>query len=450
MEESLTKAEVPVAVHQRTSLIPMVIIGCLFFVFGFVTWLNGSLIPFLKIACELNHMEAYFVTMAFYIAYTVMALPMAYVLKRTSYKNGIMLGLLVMAVGSLIFIPAANERMFSIFLLGLFMLGTGLTILQTAANPYIVLLGPEESAAVRISIMGLLNKGAGVIAPIIFTAFMLGDMGQFDEAQLAVITESQRNIQLNELAQRLADPYFIMAATLCVLAVFIKLSPLPAINLEDKKQDNTNTSQNDSILAYPQLILGAVTLFLYVGVEVIAGDTIGLFGQELGVENFGQLTSYTMVFMVLAYLFGMFSIPRFMKQETALMLSAVLGLLLTFLIMFTPRDSAVIWSSLIFWQDAGYLPDVVLYVAMLGFANALVWPAIWPMALSGLGKHIETGSALLIMGISGGALIPLAYGALTEATTNSQSSYIVMLPCYLFILFYALKGHKLRQWGSSS
>ena len=275
---------------------------------------------------------------------------------------------------------------------------------------------------------------------------MLSNMGQFDEIKLAALTDVERNVQLNELAQRLADPYLIMAATLFVLAIFIKLSPLPAINIEEKKQNEANSNNSESILAYPQLILGAVTLFLYVGVEVIAGDTIGLFGQELGVENFGQLTSYTMVFMVLAYILGMLIIPRVIKQETALMLSAVLGLLLTFLIILTPKDSAVIWSSLIFWQDVGYLPDVVLYVAMLGFANALVWPAIWPMALSGLGKHIETGSALLIMGISGGALIPLAYGALTEATANSQNSYIVMLPCYLFILFYAFKGHKIRHW----
>ena len=191
-------------------------------------------------------------------------------------------------------------------------------------------------------------------------------------------------------------------------------------------------------------------MFLYVGVEVIAGDTIGLFGQELGVENFGQLTSYTMVFMVLAYILGMLVIPRVIKQETALMLSAVLGLFLTILIIITPAESAVIWPSLNFWQEVGFLPDVVLYVAMLGFANALVWPAIWPMALSGLGKQIETGSALLIMGISGGAILPLIYGALTEATGNSQGAYIIMLPCYLFILFYALKGHKIRHWSDKA
>ncbi|WP_440873679.1 sugar MFS transporter [Thalassotalea sp. PLHSN55] len=442
------EAILPVESNKQRTLMPMMIIGSLFFVFGFVTWLNGSLIPFLKIACELNHMEAYLVTMAFYIAYTVMALPMAYVLKRTGYKNGMMLGLLVMAIGSLIFIPAANERMYSIFLFGLFMLGTGLTILQTAANPYIVLLGPQESAAVRISIMGLLNKGAGVVAPIIFTAFIFAGMEQFDESQLALLSEAQRTLQLNELAQRLVNPYIIMAATLFVLAIFIKLSPLPSMNTE-AMQTSDNDTESTSIMAFPQLILGVITLFLYVGVEVIAGDTIGLFGQELGVTNFGELTSYTMVFMVLAYLVGMFTIPHFIKQETALMLSAVLGLVLTMLIIITPTDSALIWSNLIFWREVGYLPDVVLYVAMLGFANALVWPAIWPMALNGLGKHIETGSALLIMGISGGALLPLIYGAITEMSGNSQGAYLIMLPCYAFILFYALKGHKIRRWSSN-
>ena len=150
--------------NHRSTLIPMLIVSGLFFMFGFVTWLNGSLIPFLQIACELNHMEAYLVTMAFYIAFIVMALPMSVILRRVGFKNGMMLGLFVMVVGALIFIPAALLRMYSIFLIALFVLGTGLTILQTAANPYIVLIGPPETAAVRISIMGVLNKGAGVVA----------------------------------------------------------------------------------------------------------------------------------------------------------------------------------------------------------------------------------------------------------------------------------------------
>ncbi|PKH88531.1 sugar MFS transporter [Colwellia sp. Bg11-28] len=428
---------------KQSSFIPMVIVGGLFFVFGFVTWLNGSLIPFLKIACELNHMEAYLVTMAFYIAYTIMALPVAAVLKRVGYKNGMVYGLLVMAIGAVIFIPAAQARMYSVFLLALFILASGLTMLQTAANPYIVLLGPKETAAVRISIMGLLNKSAGIIAPIVFTAFVLSDISQFDETRLAMLDEVERNAALLDLSSRLVMPYIVMAIMLAILAVMIKFSPLPEPVLEDDKDDSDDKW---AILRFPQLIFGALTLFFYIGVEVIAGDTIGLFGQEMGVTNFGQLTSYTMAFMVVAYLTGMAVIPRFISQETALALSGALGIILTILLLTSSVESADVWQNLFSWTGVPEIPNVVLYVALLGFANALVWPAIWPMALDGLGKHTSTGSALLIMGISGGALMPMIYGYLVESSGNSQSAYWIMLPCYLIILWYALHGHKIKSW----
>lgn len=442
MEETLEQTPT-----RQSSLVPMAIVGGLFFVFGFVTWLNGSLIPFLKIACELNHMEAYLVTMAFYIAYTVMALPVSKILTRTGYKNGMFYGLIIMAVGAVIFIPAAQERMFGIFLVALFILASGLTLLQTAANPYIVLLGPKETAAVRISIMGLLNKSAGIIAPIVFTAFVLSDMSQFDETRLGSLDVIKRNAELVYLSSRLVTPYILMALMLATLAVLINLSPLPEPVLE---VDDGSTSDNKwAILKFPQLIFGALTLFFYVGVEVIAGDTIGLFGKEMGVSNFGQLTSYTMAFMVAAYITGMVVIPRFISQETALALSGALGIILTVLLLTAPTDSASVWQSVFFWTGVPEIPNVVLYVALLGFANALVWPAIWPMALDGLGKHTSTGSALLIMGISGGALMPLIYGYLVESTGNSQNSYWIMLPCYTVILWYAINGHKITQWSKS-
>jgi len=428
---------------RKSNWIPMAIVGGLFFVFGFVTWLNGSLIPFLKIACELNHMEAYLVTMAFYIAYTVMALPVSVILKRTGYKNGMVLGLLVMSLGAVVFIPAAQERMYSIFLLALFILASGLTMLQTAANPYIVLLGPKETAAVRISIMGLLNKSAGIVAPIIFTAFVFNDMSGFNETRLATLDEIQRSAELMALSNRLVTPYIIMAIMLAVLAAIIKMSPLPEPVLENDKNETDNKW---AILAFPQLIFGALTLFFYVGVEVIAGDTIGLFGQEMGVSNFGQLTSYTMAFMVAAYITGMVVIPKFISQETALALSGLLGVVLSILLITSDAHSASVWQLLFFWTGVTEIPNVVLYVALLGFANALVWPAIWPMALSGLGKHTSTGSAVLIMGISGGALMPMIYGYLVESSGNSQSAYWIMIPCYLIILWYALRGHKITQW----
>jgi len=431
-----------------SSMVPMLIIGGLFFMFGFVTWLNGSLIPFLQIACELDHIEAYFVTLVFYIAYVVTALPMAAILKRTGYKNGLVLGLLVMSVGALLFIPAAQSKMYSIFLTALFILGTGLTILQTASNPYIVLIGPRETAAVRISMMGILNKSAGIIAPLVFTAYVFTDMSQFNEARLAGLEATQRLLELQELSSRLIIPYIIMAVMLIGLAMAIKASPLPEPTL-DEDQDNNEHSDKKSILQFPQLILGVITLFFYVGAEVVAGDTIGLYGKQMGVENFGELTAYTMAFMVSAYIIGMIIIPRWISQERALVISAVLGLIFSLLITTTSTSSTDIWDGLFAWSGVNAIPNTVLFVALLGFANALVWPAVWPMALKDLGKHTASGSALLIMGISGGAIFPLIYGALSEATSNAQTSYWIMLPCYGFILFYALKGHKINHWSAA-
>lgn len=436
---------------SSSSLIPMVIIGGLFFMFGFVTWLNGSLIPFLQIACELDHTEAYYVTLVFYIAYTVMALPMAAVLRRTGYKNGLVLGLIVMTLGALLFIPAAQTKLYSVFLTALFILGTGLTILQTASNPYIVLIGPRETAAVRISMMGVLNKGAGIIAPIVFTALVLTDMSQFNEARLAGLTDLQRTQELQELSSRLVTPYLVMAGLLVFLALAIKLSPLPEPDLEAEANNETaGKDTKSSVLHYPQLVLGMVTLFFYVGAEVVAGDTIGLYGKEMGVANFGELTAYTMAFMVSAYLIGMVVIPKYISQEKALVTSAVLGLIFSTLIITTSTTSHSIWLALFGWTGISSIPNTVLFVALLGFANALVWPAVWPMALKNLGKHTASGSALLIMGISGGAIFPILYGALSESSGNTQLAYWTMLPCYAFILFYAIKGHKIENWKKSA
>lgn len=424
--------------------IPMLIIGGLFFTFGFVTWLNGSLIPFLQIACELNQFQAYLVTMAFYIAYTVTALPMAVILRRTGFKNGMALGLVVMAAGALLFIPAAQSRVYGIFLLALFLLGTGLTILQTAANPYVVLVGPHESAAARISMMGLLNKLAGVLAPLVFSAWVLTDMGQFSEERLAALGAGQREQALMELSSRLVTPYLVMAGMLGVLALAVRWSPLEEIAPGPEKDSD---GPEERLVGHPQLILGVVALFLYVGVEVIAGDTIGVFGREQGVEHFGQLTSYTMAFMVLGYLLGLALIPRVISQQSALLASAMVGIALTFLLVSADAASTALWGALLAWTGLPGLPDPVLLLALFGLANALVWPAIWPLALDGLSVRMTAlGSALLIMGISGGALLPLLYGGMADSSLGPQRAYWLMLPCYLFILFYAVRGHKMRHW----
>ncbi|MEO2267445.1 sugar MFS transporter [Pseudoalteromonas sp. YIC-656] len=430
---------------DNSQLLPMLIIGGLFFLFGFVTWLNGSLIPFLQMVCDLNHIEAYMVTLVFYIAYTVMALPSAKVLKRFSYKHGMSFGLAVMAVGSILFIPAAKTQAYWLFLVALFTLGSGLTLLQTASNPYIVLLGSKDTAAVRISIMGILNKSAGVVAPLLFTALVFSDIANFSAEALAALDDTQKQLQLQELASRLVTPYLMMAVTLAVLAALIMLAPLPDID----EPELTQGQQDKSILQFPHLVLGVIALFFYIGAEVIAGDTIGLYGKEQGVLQFAELTSYTMGFMVLGYILGIALIPRVFSQQHALIFSAVSGSLFSLLIIWVPTHQTVIADTLLFWLADGSFPDTVLFVALLGLSNALVWPTIWPMALANLGNKTQTGAALLIMGISGGALLPLVYGVFAEYTGDSQQAYYLLVPCYGFILYYALVGHKLTSWRKS-
>ncbi len=431
--------------QQRTSstLVPMTIIGVLFFVFGFVTWLNGALIPFLQIVCELNEFQSLFVTFAFYIAYTVMALPAAFILQRTGYKAGMVIGLGVMVAGSLTFIPAAQTSNYGVFLVALFMLGTGLTLLQTAANPYIVCVGPRESAAMRMSIMGLLNKGAGVVAPVVFTLWVLTGMDQFDEKVLMSLSSGEREARLAELSNRLVVPYLYMAGALLALMLFVHFSSLPELDVD--AEDDEAAADKWGILRHPQAILGSIALFMYVGVEVIAGDTIGLYGRRMDVPNFGSLTAYTMTFMVVGYLIGVVCIPRYLSQAKALVGSAVCGGVFTLGVLFGSVESHAISTVLFGWSGIQTVPDTVTFLALLGLANALCWPAIWPLSLTDLGKHTSVGSALLIMGIAGGAVIPLIYGHFAETTSN-QSAYWVMIPCYLYILFYAVKGHKLRKW----
>ena len=416
---------------SKSSFMPMLILGVLFFVFGFVTWLNGSLIPFLQHLCELDAFEALFVTFAFYIAYTVMAFPMAFVLEKTGYKNAMALGLGVMAFGALIFIPAAFTREFLLFLVALFTLGTGLTILQTASNPYIVFLGPKESAARRISIMGILNKAAGVVAPLVFTLLVVM------EPQSGLAFDLQKK---EELANALIFPYMLMAGLLLLLMLLVIFSKLPELEF------SKDSEEGKSIFAFPQLILGAVALFFYVGAEVIAGDTIGLYGQSLGVLNATVLTSYTMAFMVLGYIVGLFFIPKYLSQERALLLSAFFGIVLVFAIVFGSQTQSDIWLFILGWSTFVPLPNTLFFVALLGFANALVWPTIWPLALDGLQKYTAKGSALLIMAIAGGAILPLVFGKITQITQNMQLSYLFLLISYLFILLYALKWHKKRSW----
>ncbi len=399
----------------------IIIIGALFFIFGFVTWLNALLIPYLKIACELTTFQSYFVTFAFYIAYVVMAPISTRTLNRFGFKKGMSLALGIMAVGALLFIPAAMGRTYLIFLTGLFVLGGGLAILQTAVNPYVTIVGPAESAAKRISIMGICNKLAGALAPIIIGLFL-----QLDKAEelTATIDESA----LDEMALRVIPPYIGIVVVLLLLALWVYTSSLPEVEPEDEEDKDRVSKVTKRISDYPHAILGVVTLFIYVGVEVISVDTIIDYGIFQGFE-FATAKTFatgTMVAMIVGYLLGIVAIPKYIRQENALKLCAILGVVFSLGAIFT----------------TGFLS--VAFIALLGLANSLMWPAIWPLALADVGKLTKAVSSLLVMGIAGGAIIPLAYGGLAEIA-DKQTAYWVAVPLYLFILYYAISGHKIRK-----
>jgi FHS family L-fucose permease-like MFS transporter len=427
---------------KSNTLVPILIIAGLFFIFGFVTWINGALIPFMKTINELTDAQSYLVASASYISFVVMALPASYIIDKIGYKKGMSLGLIIMAMGALLFIPAANARTYWMFLSAIFIQGMGMTLLQTASNPYITILGPMESAAKRIAIMGIANKVAGGLGSVIFGAILLVGIDGIRE-QLSVVDEAEKAILLNTMADSVITPYIIMALVLFLLGILIRKAPLPNVEAQPIQASESGEKVKTSIFQFPHLWLGVLALFLYVGVEVVAGDTIIAYGISLNipVEEAKFFTLFTLMAMVATYGLGVFLIPKYISQSFALKASAVLGIIFSFCIVYTTGFTSV------------------LFVAALGIANALVWPAIWPLALTGLGKFTKTASALLIMAISGGAIIPPLYGALVDhkkealivAGINEANAiieaasfgYWILLPCYMMILYYAFWGHKM-------
>ena len=427
---------------KKNTLIPILIIASLFFVFGFVTWINGALIPFMKTINELTSAQSLLVASASYISFVVMALPASYILAKIGYKKGMSLGLFIMGFGALIFIPAAEARTYWMFLTGIFIQGAGMTLLQTASNPYITILGPIESAAKRISIMGICNKIAGALGSLIFGSILLSGIDEIQK-KLSVVSAEEKAKLLNTMADSVVVPYITMAVVLFILGILIRKAPLPDVEAAPIDEAKEGETTKTSIFQFPHLWLGVLTLFMYVGVEVIAGDTIIAYGIALGFPagDAKFFTTFTLLAMVVTYALGAFLIPKYISQALALKLSALLGILLSFCIVFSN----------------GFVS--ILFVAALGVANALVWPAIWPLTLKGLGKFTKTASALLIMAISGGAVIPPLYGKFVDtnkidmlaqgfseakATANAATEgYWILLPCYIFILYYAVAGHKL-------
>lgn len=415
------------------------IVGGLFFVMGFFTWINGPLIQFVKLAFELDEVSAFLVVFVFYISYFVFALPASWVLRRTGLKKGLALALLVIAVGAALFGQMSTTRWYAGALSGLFVIGGGLALLQTASNPYISILGPIESAAKRIALMGICNKTAGIIAPLLLGTVVLHGMGDLS-AQVEAADPATRARLLDGFAAQIHGPYLIMAAVLAVVAVAVLFSPLPEIRAEEANADPAepgtaalagasaaaSAAPKTSVLQYPHLLLGVLTLFVYVGVEVLAGDAIGIYGNGFGLplDQTKFFTSFTLGAMLVGYVVGGALIPRVVSQQRYLAISAVLGVLF----------------AIGAYLTKGYVS--VGFVAALGLANAMMWPAIFPLAIKGLGRFTEAGSALLIMGIAGGAIIPQLFAVLKQHADFQLVFLLLAVPCYLIILHYALSGHR--------
>ena len=424
---------------KKDTTISILIIGTLFFIFGFVSWVNSILIPYFKIACELNHFESYLVTFAFYISYFVMSVPSSYFLRKVGFKKGIMFGFWVMSIGAFTFIPAAYSRTYEVFLLGLFTIGVGLAILQTAANPYITILGPKESAAQRISIMGIFNKGAGIVAPLLFAAVVLKATDTDLFTQLNSMSADQKAPLLDELIQRVIKPYMVVGTVLFLLGLLVRFSPLPEIDTEKESEEVAHANADKkSIFDFPHLILGALAIFLHVGTQIISIDTIINYAISMNIPllEAKSFPAYVLTATIIGYILGIIAIPKYISQVNALRICTALGITLTFLITTNHTDVNILGhqTSISIW-----------FVVLLGLANSLVWAAIWPLALDGLGRFTKLGASLLIMGLSGNALIPLVYGSIADHY-GVQQAYWILLPCYSYLFFYAIKGHKIRKW----
>jgi glucose/galactose transporter len=419
MSKTLTTAVDVSSLTKKDTIISIFIIGLLFFIFGFVSWVNAILIPYFKIDCEL---------------------PSSFLLKKKGFKKGMMIGFWTMSLGAFIFVPAALTRTYEIFLIGLFTLGAGLAILQTAANPYITVLGPKERAAQRISIMGICNKGAGILAPLLFAAVILRATDTDLFAQLATMNEAEKNAALNELIRRVILPYICVGAVLFTLGLLVRFSPLPEINTEQESAElATANKAKKTIFQFPHLILGAIAIFLHVGTQVVAIDTIIGYANSMNVPlmEAKSFPSYTLFATICGYIIGIITIPKYISQVTALRFCTLLGMSLTLLIIFTHGQASFL----------GHTTDIsIWFVVLLGLANSLVWAGIWPLALEGLGRFTKLGASVLIMGLCGNAIVPLFYGYLADRFDVRQA-YLVLFPCYLYLVFYAIYGHRVRTWA---
>jgi len=411
-----------VTAPQKTLIVPLLIVGIMFFVMGFGVGIGGFLTPALRSAFDLTNAQSYLVIAAIFSAFLIFGRPSGWVISKLGYKKGMALAFMIMALGMILFVPSSKAVSFPLFLVALFVGGIGNTLLQAAVNPYVTIIGPNESAAVRMSLMGIMNKMAWWIAPLFLGIFI-----------------DLKDVQLDDIIL----PFYIVTGILAFLGVLAFFAPLPEVAAEGEEETETKDSSSistgkTSIFQFPHLILGAVALFFYVGIETLPMVSIIDFARASfgDVPNLAGYSKFVTIGLVTGYVFGVITIPRFISQTRALISFSLIGVASTLLLVYLPSQYA--FYALIF----------------VSFANSLMWPAIWPLAIKDLGKFTKTGSSLLVMGIVGGGIIPLLFGYIVDfskgtseiaSVTNFQSAYWILLPCYIFILYFAISGHKIRR-----
>lgn len=406
--------------------------GCLFFVFGLVSWVNSILIPYFKIACDLQSgVQTYLVTFAFYIAYLVMTVPASFLLKKVGYKKGAMIGLFIMATGTLLFWPAALTRTYAMFLAALFVIGTSLAILQSVANPFVTIIGPHESAAKRISIMGICNKFAGIIAPLLFAAVVIRpeDKTIMEAVEKGLLVGPAKDAALDEMIRGVIPPYLVLTVFLAIFAVTFFKSPIKDINPDKDNKSVGDSQDRKSVWAYPYLVLGVVALFCHLGSQQISIATIIEYAQSMGMslDAAKVFPSYTLACILCGYLIGVVTIPKYISQQKALVICTITGLILSSLVLLLPVKASI-WC-----------------VVLLGIPNSLIYAGIWPLAIRGLGKWTTLGSSLLVMALCGNAILSLLYGVMTDHM-SLQASYWLLIPCFAFMIYYAVWGYKIESW----
>ncbi len=430
--------------ERRSYYFSMGMLGALFFIFGLVSWVNSILVPYFKVVCELkSEVQGYLANFAFYIAYLVMTVPASGLLNRVGFKRGVQVGLWILGSGALLFVPAALSRTYDVFLVALFTCGTGLAILQTASNPFVTVIGPIESAARRISVMGICNKLAGILAPILFAASVIrpSDKAVIDQVTAGVLVGEAREAALDQVVRSLIPPYVLLAVFLFLFGILFYKSSIPDIHPDRDDGPAAGPSQDrKSVFCYPYLVLGAVALFCHLGSQAVCINTIMGYAQGMGLDMLQAkvFPSFSLGCILAGYLIGVVAIPKHISQQKALVVCTLSGLVLSLLVVLVRGPIHILGME----TDAS-----IWALVLLGIPNSLIYAGIWPLAIHDLGRHTSMGSSILVMGLCANALIPLLYAWISDACGSLRMGYWVLVPCFLYMIFYALRGYRIEHWN---